>query len=75
MDDFNKIVEKIFKIPVGEIRDTVTSNDVPDWDSMNYLMFISELEKVFGFQFGMNDVINAKTLGDIRRIVEQNKKK
>ncbi len=45
MKTFNQIVEEILHIPAADIRDDLKAADVPEWDSMNYLMFIAELEK------------------------------
>ena len=70
MKSFNQIVENILKIRGNDIRDDMTPNDVPDWDSMNYLLFIAELEKEFNMSFTMDEVLGARCVGDIRKIVE-----
>ncbi len=74
MRTFNEIVQKIFSLKQEDIKDEMSSKDIADWDSMNYLLFIAELEKEFDISFSMDDVMNAKTLGDIRKIVERSKK-
>lgn len=70
MKTFNKIVRDLFSVKEEDIRDEMSSKDIPDWDSMNYLLFIAELEKNFNITFSMDEVMDAKTLGDVRRIVE-----
>lgn len=74
MKTFDQIVQEIFGITAEEVRNDMSSKDIPEWDSMNYLLFIAELEKEFSVSFGMNEVMDAKTLGDIRTIVEKRKK-
>ncbi len=74
MEKFNAIASKILKIDPAVIRDDLTPQDIPDWDSMNYLMFIAELEKEYGVSFTMDEVTNAKSIGDIRKIVDRQKK-
>ena len=74
MKKFNDIVTEILHIDEATISDTLSPTDVPDWDSMNYLLFIAELEKEYGLSFTMDEVMNAQTLGDIRKIVEARKK-
>ncbi len=69
MEKFNTIVSSIFGL-TGEISDELTSKDIPNWDSMNYLLFIAELEKQFNITFDMSEVLEAKSLGDIRRSIE-----
>ena len=71
MRTFNHIVRQQFNIPEGDSKDTLSSKDIPDWDSMNYLLFIAELEKEFNMSLTMDDVMNAQTLGDLRKLVEK----
>lgn len=73
MKSFNTIVSEIFAIPESAVRDDMSSKDVPEWDSMNYLLFIAELEKEYSVSFSMDQVMNAKTLGDLRLVVEEKK--
>jgi acyl carrier protein len=37
-------------------------------------LFIAELEKEYNISFSMDEVMNAKCIGDIRKIVELRKK-
>lgn len=66
MNTFNHIVSGQFSIPESEVRDDMSSKDIPDWDSMNYLLFIAELEKQYDVSFSMDEVLNATTLGSIK---------
>ncbi|MBU6370918.1 MAG: acyl carrier protein [Patescibacteria group bacterium] len=74
MKTFEHIAEEMLHIPKEKIGDDLTPKDVPDWDSMNYLLFIAELERAFKMSFSMDEVMNAKSLGDVRKIVEARKK-
>lgn len=67
MDKLNSIIQKIFKVKPGDINDNMSPDTIPDWDSMNYLLFISELEKEFNVQFTVDETMEAKNLGDIKR--------
>lgn len=67
MEKFNKIVTTIFKLPPQNIKDSLTAKEIPNWDSMSYLLFIAELEKIFGVSFDMNEVLDANSLGDIKK--------
>ncbi len=75
MKSFNDIVSTIFKVPLTSIKEEMSSKDIPEWDSMNYLFFIAELEKEFAVSFSMDEVMNAKTLGDIKKVVDVRGKK
>ncbi len=69
MKPFNEITAKIFNVKIEDIRDDMSSKDIPDWDSMNYLLFIAELEKTYDISFTMDEVLNAKTLGEIKSML------
>lgn len=71
MKTFNQIVSEMFSVDESSIRNDMSSKDIIEWDSMNYLLFIAELEKEFNISFSMDQVMNAKTLGDLRIVVEK----
>ena len=73
MKTFNQITTEILSIKGEDIKDELTPKDVSDWDSMNYLLFIAELEKEFNISFTMDEVMNAQSLGDVRKAVENKK--
>lgn len=74
MKTFNQIVEELFSVKEEDIKDELSSKDIPNWDSMNYLLFIAELEKEFSMSFSMDEVMNAQTLGNLRVLVEKHQK-
>lgn len=69
MKTFNQIVNEILKIPEKDIRDDLTSKSIPEWDSMNYLLFIAELEKQFNVSFSMDEVMGADSLGAVKNVL------
>lgn len=73
MKGFASLVAEHFKLAPDAIVDTLTAQDIPEWDSMNYLLLIADLEKAYGITFSMDEVLNSKTLGDLRQIVEARK--
>ena len=66
MKTFEQLVSEKFNISETEVRDELSSKDIPDWDSMNYLLFIADVEKEFNVSFTMDEVLSAETLGSIR---------
>ena len=74
MKKFNEIVSTVFSVKKEDIKDSWSSNDVPGWDSMNYLLLIAELEKHFGVTFTADEVLNAQCLGDIRKVIQKRAK-
>ncbi len=70
MEKFNEMAGEAFKMAPSEIKDSLTPKDIPEWDSMNFLLFIAALEKEFNFSFSMDEVLNAKSLGDIKAVLQ-----
>lgn len=70
MKTFEDIVTEQLRIPKESIKDSLTPADVPDWDSMNYLLFIAELEKEYKVSFTMDEILNAQSLGAIRTLLK-----
>lgn len=69
MKDFNALVTEHFKIASADVADTLSARDVPEWDSMNYLLFIADVEKEYNVSFSMDEVLGAQTLGDIKKML------
>lgn len=66
---FEDIVAEQLHISKELIKDSLTPKDVPNWDSMNYLLFIAELEKEYRISFTMDEVLSAQSLGDVRNML------
>jgi acyl carrier protein len=69
MRTFEEIVVEHLKIPKDKVSDSLTPKDVEEWDSMNYLLFIAELEKEYGVSFSMDEVLTAESLGSVRTLL------
>jgi acyl carrier protein len=54
-----------------EVRPETASRDVQKWDSLNHVMFIAEVEKVFGIHFDLFDMLEMRTIADICKNVEK----
>lgn len=70
MKTFEDIVTEQLRIPKENIKDSLTPADVPEWDSMNYLLFIAELEKQYKISFTMDEILNAPSLGAVRNLLK-----
>jgi acyl carrier protein len=74
----NKIVttlESIFKNVFTNYKDEInkdlSSDDVEDWDSMNHLNLMVEIQDEFNVQFDFSEIITIETVGDIISLLEQ----
>ncbi len=71
MNKFNQLISVNLKIEEEKITDVLTMHDIPEWDSMNFLLLIAELEKEYDVTFSMDDVLALNSIGDIRALLEK----
>ena len=54
-----------------EISDSISRDDLEEWDSMTHLALVSELEQVFNIILSDDDVTEIKTIGDIKKTLNK----
>ena len=62
---FRKTFEKSDLI----ITDSMSPKDLKKWDSLNHVILISEIEKEFNVRFGLQEMLESRTVGDICKTV------
>jgi acyl carrier protein len=65
MEVFRKTFEKTDLI----ISDSTSPRDIKKWDSLNHVILISEIEKVFNIRFELQDMLESRSVGDICKTV------
>ena len=62
MDQVDKeiygLIANILNIPIDKISLNTGIDNQSDWDSLNHILIMNEIEKVFGISLSPNDVIN-----------------
>ena len=66
---FQRVVTKIFKT---KFKNNMSIDITPQWDSMNFLLLISELEKLYKKKLKDNDIIK---INNVKRLYDYFKKK
>ena len=68
----SSIIEKLQEIFRGLFEDKTlvinpetSAKDVDNWDSMNHILLITEIESQFNISFEMDDLIEMKSVGDM----------
>lgn len=59
-----------FNIEPQSITIDTTPKDIPAWDSMGHVALASNLERVFGLSFDVDEVMEMEDVRQIVRIVE-----
>lgn len=65
-----KIISKILKINLGKIPNNLNRDNCKNWDSMNHVRLILEIEKEFGFKIDNNDAIDLVSLETLVKFLD-----
>ncbi|MCO6025890.1 acyl carrier protein [Prevotella cerevisiae] len=65
----NGIFVKVLKKPNLCLTENMSTDDIDEWDSLNNMIIIAEIEKQFHFHLKMRDIIRIKTVGDMCDVI------
>lgn len=54
-----------------ELTPETSSRDVRNWDSLNHVLFIAEIEKEFGISFDLTEMLEMRSIEDICKAIEK----
>jgi len=61
-----EILAKVLILEENDVNDAVSRENTESWDSLAHLMLITEVESAFGVTFSDEDIIEIKTVGDLK---------
>jgi acyl carrier protein len=68
----SRIFREVFYDESINIRDDMTSKDIPEWDSLMHIDLIYSLEKEFKIVFTTGEAGNSlKNVGELRALIEK----
>lgn len=72
----NEVTEKLKNILISvlkhqnfEMLDNVSAADVNGWDSLNHIIIITEVEKVFAIKFKLRELSKLDNIGSLVELV------
>lgn len=65
----NEVFRDVFDDDSIEVRETTTSNDIEDWDSLEHINLVIAVEKHFNIKFNMGEVTTMKDVGAMADII------
>ena len=66
-EKLTQIISKVMKVPTDEINDDSGPENMENWTSFNSYVLLYELEKEFEQKFTMDEAMDVKNVGDIKR--------
>ena len=58
-------MKSFFKNDSVVVSKETTANDIEEWDSLNHMNFISEVEKHFNIQFEFFEIMDLENVGEL----------
>jgi acyl carrier protein len=62
-----EIISQVMSVPISEINDKSSPENIEAWDSFNGLVLLDELEISFDVKFSLDEITDVKTVGDIKK--------
>jgi acyl carrier protein len=72
-EEILKKVELVFRDVFGKesliINEQMSANDIDEWNSLNHMILVSDIEKVFAIKFKLKDLNKMRNIGDMVEII------
>lgn len=63
------LMAEVFGVEQSKITDDTTQNEVENWNSLNTLLLIDEIEKEYNVKLSLDDVTEITSVFDIKKIL------
>jgi len=70
-DTLTNVFASILEIDESEINENLKYQSIPQWDSINHMFLISELENVFEIEIDSDDILEVKTFPDTKKVLSR----
>jgi acyl carrier protein len=67
----HEVVARFLKVPVASVTDASSPETLRRWDSLAHLDLISEIEDAYDVRFSTGEVMRAKSVADLRRLLRE----
>ena len=63
-----EIISRVFNVDKNTIGDESSPENLEEWDSFNFYVLLDELENEFDIKFDLDETLEIKKIGDIKKI-------
>lgn len=68
-EEIQIIVKNVLNTQELQLTQEMSSENIPEWDSLNHVLIINEIEKKFQIKFSLDDMLSLNTLGELTDMV------
>ena len=65
LQQLNNIMREVFENKHLIITNETSAKDIAEWNSLNHVLLITEIEKKFNVSFSLDEMISFANVGDI----------
>jgi acyl carrier protein len=69
LQKLNEIFRDLFDLPDLELSPEMSAADIDEWDSVNHVMLVVEIERQFKVKFHTAEVEEMKNVGDLMNLI------
>ena len=62
-----EIISNVMNISIDMLNDQSGPKNIKNWDSFNGLVLVDEIENKFNVKFSLEEIIDIKTIKDIKK--------
>jgi acyl carrier protein len=62
-----ELIGRVMDVSVTELNDNSSPETISSWDSFNSYLLLDELETEFQTEFSIDEVVETKNIGDIKK--------
>lgn len=70
LERLRKIGAETFGCVPEQLQETTVAADIPKWDSLRHLIFVSSVEQAFAIEFDMDDIARLTNVADLIGLIE-----
>ena len=63
------VFKSILEIEDSQFNDNITYQSIPQWDSINHMFLISEIESVFDIEINPEDILELKSFEQAQKVL------
>lgn len=71
VSELTPIVRKILRSPELHLTPELSPADIPQWDSVSNIMLIDAVERHFGLNVELKEMLKTKNVEDLVNLIEQ----
>jgi len=71
IESITPVFREVFDDPSLIVTKELSASDVKNWDSLNHIILIVELETLTGLTFSTDELVNLKNVGDFVQLLSE----